>query len=89
MHGKYFWFRSIASSAIGGFILVAIIIIFGYFGTVTWKLALHMFISIYALELLYACVTAWPAWIVAGYLKIKESIDVYDIDTNFNPFIFK
>jgi hypothetical protein len=66
-----------------------IIMIFGYSGTIGLRESLVMFASIYLLELTYACITAWPAWIIATFLKIREGIDVYNINTNFNPFIFK
>lgn len=89
LNGKHFWLRSIGSSAIGGFVLIAIIMIFGYSGTVDARSAIVMFFSIYALELIYACITAWPAWLISGYLKIKEQLDVYDTNTNFNPFTIK
>lgn len=89
MKGKHFWLRSIGSSAIGGFVLIAVVMIVGYSGTVDLSSAIKMFFSIYMLELVYACITAWPAWMLAGYLKIKEGSDVYDTNTNFNPFNFK
>lgn len=89
MKGNHFWLRSIGASAIGGFVLIAVIIIFGYTGTMGNKQALIMFLSIYLIELIYACLLAWPAWLVVGFLKIKERIDVYDIGTNFNPFHLK
>jgi uncharacterized integral membrane protein (TIGR00697 family) len=89
LKGKFFWLRSIGASAIGGFVLILIIIIFGYSGIVDVHSAIIMFFSIYALELVYACLTAWPAWLISGFLKLKENLDVYDINTNFNPFNFK
>ncbi|MGQ3888336.1 queuosine precursor transporter [Legionella sp. CNM-1927-20] len=89
LKGKYFWIRSIGSSALGGFVLVAIIMIFGYSGTIDFNAAIKMFFSIYILELLYACILAWPAGLISGFLKIKEGLDVYDTHTNFNPFSFK
>ena len=89
LQGKHFYLRFITSSAIGGLVLVLIIILFGYAGRVDSKTAFNMFFSIYILELLYACFTAWPAWMICGYLKIKEKLDVYDTSTNFNPFYLK
>jgi len=86
LKGKYFWLRSIGASAIGGFFLITVILICGYLGTVDAHTALNMFFSIYGLELLYACIMVWPAWLLSGFLKIKENLDVYDINTNFNPF---
>ncbi|WP_131784005.1 queuosine precursor transporter [Legionella gresilensis] len=89
LKGKYFWIRSVGSSAIGGLVLVGVIMIFGYSGTVDFNAAIKMFFSIYLLELVYACILAWPAGLISGFLKIKEGLDVYDIHTNFNPFSFK
>ena len=63
--------------------------LFGYSGMLDTRSAINMFFSIYGLELLYACITAWPAWLLSGFLKIKEQLDVYDIHTNFNPFSLK
>jgi uncharacterized PurR-regulated membrane protein YhhQ (DUF165 family) len=88
LHGKYFWLRSICASAIGGFVLVTVIMLLGYSGTVDFHSGMIMFVSIYSLELLYACLTAWPAWLLSGFLKIREKLDVYDTSTNFNPFKF-
>ncbi|OGT43662.1 MAG: hypothetical protein A3F42_02225 [Gammaproteobacteria bacterium RIFCSPHIGHO2_12_FULL_37_34] len=89
LRGKHFWLRSVGASAIGGFVLVSIIMIFGYSGTVDTRSAIHMFFSIYSVELLYACIAAWPAWLTSGFLKLKEQLDVYDIHTNFSPFSLK
>lgn len=87
LKGKYFWLRSIGASAIGGFILIAVIMTFGYSGTVNFRSGIIMFFSIYMLELIYACVMVWPAWLLTGFLKMKEQLDVYDTSTNFNPFV--
>jgi hypothetical protein len=77
------------SSTIGGLVLILIIMLFGYSGIVDIHSAIIMVFSIYALELFYACITAWPAWLISGFLKIRENLDVYDTNTNFNPFNFK
>ena len=89
LNGKHFWLRSIGASAVSGFVLISIIMLFGYSGMLDTRSAINMFFSIYGLELLYACITAWPAWLISGFLKIKEQLDVYDIHTNFNPFSLK
>jgi uncharacterized integral membrane protein (TIGR00697 family) len=88
LNGKYFFIRSFVSSSIGGFILIAVIMIFGYSGSINFHDSINMFLSIYCLELLFACITAWPSWLISGFLKIKEQLDVYDTTTNFNPFNF-
>ncbi|EKD71097.1 MAG: hypothetical protein ACD_46C00272G0002 [uncultured bacterium] len=89
MKGEHFWLRSIGASAIGGFVLIVVIMIFGYSGTMTLHNLIIMFVSIYIVELIYAVLLAWPAWLLTGFLKLKENMDVYDTKTNFNPFSFK
>lgn len=86
LSGKHFWLRSIGASAIGGFFLILIIMIFGYSGTVDSHKLIKMFLSIYVLELIYSLILAWPASLIAGFLKIQEGLDVYDTSTNFSPF---
>ena len=69
-------------------IVLNIIKLFGYAWTVDLRSGIKMFFSIYFLELIYACLTVWPAWLLSGYLKIKAQLDVYDFQTNLNPFKF-
>lgn len=88
--GKLFWVRSILSTVISGFILVAIIIVTGFFGkNINFHQTWIMFKSTYALEIFYALALVIPAAIIASFLKKSEKIDVYDYHTNFNPFNFK
>ena len=35
-----------------------------------------------------AMIMVFPAWLLVKYLKRVENIDYYDINTNFNPFVF-
>jgi uncharacterized PurR-regulated membrane protein YhhQ (DUF165 family) len=86
--GKLFWLRSIISTIFGGFIMVSLIIVIGFTGD---KINIHqswiMFKSTFSLEILYAFLLVIPAASLAGFLKKTENIDVYDYDTNFNPFL--
>ena len=87
--GKLFWVRSLISTAVSGFLMVAIIITMGFYGKEmdidkTWL----MFKSTYSLEIVYAVFLVVPVALIAKFLKRTEKIDVYDYDTNFNPFKF-
>lgn len=84
--GRYFWLRSIGSSAVGCLILVIVTILLGFSGARPLTELAYMILSVYSVEFLYALVSAWPASIVVGYLKLEEQLDFYDIDTKFNPF---
>ncbi|TAK72879.1 MAG: hypothetical protein EPO11_09450 [Gammaproteobacteria bacterium] len=88
--GRFFWIRSILSTVVGGFVLVAIVIVVGFAGKdinvyQTWI----MFKSTFSLEILYAFLLAIPAAIVAKFLKFSEKMDVYDYNIHYNPFRFK
>lgn len=90
MEGKLFWIRSILSTIVSGFLLVAIVIVIGFSGkdidlAKTWI----MFRSTYTLEILYAFFLVIPAALTANFLKQNEKIDVYDYNTNFNPFALR
>jgi len=90
MEGKFFWFRSIISTLVSGFLLAAIIVTVGFSGKEinlikTWI----MFKSTYLCEIIYAFLLVIPAALAARFLKRSENIDIYDYDTNFNPFFIK
>jgi queuosine precursor transporter len=90
MEGKLFWLRSMFSILIGGLLLVLIVIITGFSGKEidlykTWI----MLKSTYSMEVLYAFLLVGPAAVFARILKQKEGVDVYDHNTNFNPFALK
>ena len=88
--GKLFWVRSILSTAVSGFFLVAIIIAIGFTGKdLNLEQSWIMFKSTYSLEILYALLLVIPAALTTKFLKRAENVDVYDINTNFNPFDFK
>lgn len=88
--GKLFWVRSILSTIVSGFFLVAIIIAIGFTGKdLNLDQSWIMFKSTYSLEVLYALLLVIPAALTTKFLKIAENVDVYDVDTNFNPFNFK
>jgi len=89
LEGQLFWLRSIISTVIGGFIMVSIIMLSFLGKHVNLSNLFIMFKSTFSLEIFYALILALPASIIAGFLKVKENIDVYDYDTNYNPFAFK
>lgn len=90
MEGKFFWVRSILSTMVSGFLLVSIIIIVGFTGNeIDYIKSWIMFKSTYACEVAYAFLLAVPAALTAKFLKSSEKVDVYDYNTNFNPFFIK
>jgi len=79
MEGKFFWLRSILSTIVSGFILVAIIVVVGFSGTeINLLKSWIMFKSTYACEISYAFMLVIPAALTAKFLKRSENVDVYD-----------
>ena len=35
-----------------------------------------------------ALLIVFPSWLLVKYLKRIENVDYYDVNTNFNPFVF-
>ncbi|MDF1655819.1 MAG: queuosine precursor transporter [Coxiellaceae bacterium] len=86
--GKYFWLRSIGSTAISEFILVLVVVLLGFSSTLNWHNLIHIMLCAYGLELFYAVIFVWPGCIIAKFLKKSEGLDVYDYKINYNPFRF-
>lgn len=89
IQGRYFWLRSIGSSTFGQFIFTATTLMFDMLKEVPGK-ELMAFIAIsYCLKIAISCIIAFPSSLLAGFLKKSEGLDVYDYNTDFNPFVIK
>ena len=85
--GRLLWMRTIGSTIVGeavdsvGFVSIAT-----FFGVFPWSLFLNLVIANYlfkvAIEVLFTPVT----YRIVSFLKSTEHEDVYDRQTNFNPF---
>jgi hypothetical protein len=85
--GKRLYVRTIASTLIGegvdSLIFIAIASLFGVFPwTLFWTLVVTNYIFKVGIEVLMSPLT----YLAVGFLKRREQVDVFDRDTNFNPF---
>jgi uncharacterized integral membrane protein (TIGR00697 family) len=87
--GKWLWTRTIGSTVVGELVDSSLFIMIAFFGILPGSLLLTLIISNYlfktAVEILFTPIT----YKVIKFLKLKESEDYYDINTNFNPFTTK
>jgi len=86
-NGRWLWSRTIGSTLIGELVdTVIFVVVASAFNIFPWSLFLTLTVSNYffkvGMEVLMTPVTYW----VVGALKRSENEDVYDRDTNFNPF---
>jgi len=87
--GKRFGVRSVTSSIAGEFLYAILICLVVFYGTLPFsKIAITMVVS-FSLKVIYTFLLAYPAVLIAEFIKSKEKIDVYDYDINYNPFVLE
>ena len=88
LKGKFFILRSLLSTAFGQACLTIIVDILNYLGKLSDHGLEWMMLCGYFWKMCCAVIMVFPAWLLVKYLKRVENIDYYDINTNFNPFVF-
>lgn len=88
MNGKNFWIRTILSSSVSEFVLCFVAYSTLYLGLKTpleiWKIV----VSVWYYKLLFAVIAAPFVSILASKIKRMEKSDVYDINIDYNPFLY-
>jgi len=87
--GRYLWTRTIGSTIVGQAVDTALVITLTFGFTVPWKTIGNMILSSYLLKVAYETLATPLTYIVVGWLKRSEGVDVYDRHENFNPFHFR
>jgi uncharacterized integral membrane protein (TIGR00697 family) len=88
LKGRFFALRSIFSTAIGELIMNIIACLLAFLHFTTFYSVVHIILSAYALELVYAVICVVPAQFLCIILKRAENIDAYDYNVNYNIFSF-
>jgi uncharacterized integral membrane protein (TIGR00697 family) len=82
--GRWLWMRTIGSTVVGQGLDTALFIVIAYIGTASFvplMILYHWLIKV-GIETLATPLT----YKAVNYLKRKENTDIYDKNTNFNPF---
>lgn len=78
--------RTIGSTLVGEGIDTIVFIMVAFYGVLPNDLLLAIIVSNYifkvGVEVLFTPLT----YLITGFLKKREEVDVYDRNTNFNPF---
>jgi uncharacterized integral membrane protein (TIGR00697 family) len=85
-NGKWLWTRTIGSTIAGQLVDTTTVILIAFVGRASWSTMLNLIISGYFAKVIYEAVATPLTYWVVNRLKRAERIDVYDRDTNFNPF---
>ncbi|MDD5055237.1 MAG: queuosine precursor transporter [Candidatus Peribacteraceae bacterium] len=87
--GKWLWMRTIGSTIIGqGLDTVVFVAIACAFGVFPWEIALSLIVANYIFKVGIEIILTPLTYAVVSFLKRSEQEDVYDLETNFNPFHF-
>ncbi len=82
--GRWLWSRTITSTIVGEGLDSVIFSAIAFAGTGI-DLA-NQIVTIWVIKVLWEVAATPLTYAVVGFLKRKEGVDVYDVDTDFNPF---
>lgn len=88
MNGKRFWMRTILSSSISEFVLCFVAYTTLYFGLKTPIEIWYIILSVWYYKLIFAICAAPVVSIIATKVKKIEKSDVFDLNVNYNPFLY-
>src|SRR5437588_11157545 len=84
--GRWLWTRTVGSTVAGQLVDTSVLILIAFGGRESWLTMLNLIISGYVGKVLYEAAATPLTYLVVNKLKRAEGVDVYDRDTNFNPF---
>ena len=88
MMGKKYWFRTVISSCISGFIATFIACNFLFFGSISYTKIIELSAIILLYKITFAILVSPVLSYVTKKVKQVEDIDKYDYKINYNPFRF-
>jgi len=85
-NGRWLWMRTVGSTITGQFVDTTIVILIAFIGWTPWSTMFSLIFWGYWFKVIYEAAATPITYLIVNSLKRAESIDVYDRDTNFNPF---
>lgn len=85
--GRWLWSRTIGSTLIGQALDSTIFITVAFIGTIPADMLVSTIVTQWVVKCLYEAAATPVTYVVVGFLKKREGIDVYDRDTRFNPLL--
>jgi uncharacterized integral membrane protein (TIGR00697 family) len=84
--GRWLWTRTIGSTLIGEGVDTLLFVTIAFAGTLPWSLFWSIVVSNYVFKVGLEAIMTPVTYRVTNFLKRAENEDVYDTDTDFNPF---
>src|SRR3989344_7517955 len=86
MNGKSLWMRTIGSTIVGEGVDTIVFVLIAFYGTLPLTALFTVIWSGYLFKVAYEVIATPITYLVVGWLKRSESIDVYDKGISYNPF---
>jgi len=83
--GRWLWTRTIGSTLLGQSVDTVVVLTIAFLGVLPLSVLGIMLLSHWLVKTIYETVATPLTYVVVGYLKRKEGIDVYDYGIDFNP----
>ena len=84
--GRYLWTRTISSTIVGQLVDSVIVMFLAFGGTLPVPTILKLIASGYVFKVVYEAVMTPVTYLVVDSLKKAEQVEVFDENTDFNPF---
>ena len=84
--GKWLFSRTIGSTIVGEGIDTVVFITIAFAGTVSSSVLLSMIAAQYIFKVVYEILVTPLTYLLVGWVKKKEGVDVYDWGVKYNPF---
>jgi uncharacterized integral membrane protein (TIGR00697 family) len=84
--GKWLWSRTIGSTIVGEGVDTVLFVFIAFYGVFPGSLLLAILVSNYIFKVCFEALFTPFTYMIVRFLKRKELSDVYDHDTDFNPF---
>lgn len=83
--GQWLWTRTIGSTLVGQGVDTVVVLTIAFVGVLPLSVLGIMILSHWLVKSAYETIATPVTYVVVGYLKRKEGIDVYDYGVDFNP----
>lgn len=84
--GRWLWTRTLGSTLVGQAVDTGLFVTVAFTGVLPWSLILPLILSNYVFKVGVEALLTPVTYRVVAWLKRHDGCDVYDHDTDFNPF---
>jgi hypothetical protein len=85
--GRWLWTRTVGSTVTGQAVDTTIVVLIAFWGHAPGRTLFALILSSYICKVVYEVLATPVTYVVVGWLKRTEQVDVFDAGVSFNPFV--